>query len=56
MKPKHDKLLSNFAFNFNLRHYTTGKCFRTVMLMSDAKHAVLAFRQGLTLVHFLNST
>ena len=22
MKPKHDKLLSNFAFKFNLRHYT----------------------------------
>ena len=22
MKLKHDELLSNFAFNFNLRHYT----------------------------------
>ena len=25
MKLKYDKLLSNFAFNCNLRHYTEGK-------------------------------
>ena len=25
MKLEHEKLLSNFAFNFNLRRYTVGK-------------------------------
>ena len=25
MKLKYDKLLSNFAFNFNLRHYNSGE-------------------------------
>jgi hypothetical protein len=25
MKPEYDKLVSNFAFNFNLRRYTVGQ-------------------------------
>jgi len=33
MKLNHDKLLSNFAFNFNLRHYIKGKGSMTTHLV-----------------------
>jgi len=37
LKRKHDELLSSFAFNFNLRHYTEG----------GAASAVCIFLHGL---------
>ena len=45
MKPKHDNPLSNVAFNFNLRHYTTGVeyCKRYYTL----KKGILKKTQGL---------
>ena len=55
MKLKHDKPLSNCAFNFNLRHYTEDKLVRAyynrhptakflpIDLMSDKPHFVRAF-------------
>jgi len=41
---KYDELLSNVAFNFNLRRYILGQRF--------AVNSMELLRQGLTLVHF----
>jgi hypothetical protein len=43
LKLKYDKLLSIFAFNFNLRRYTED--------VLGLMHRAAAKRQGLTLVH-----
>jgi len=44
LKLKYDKLLSNVAFNFNLRRYTVAQ--------KEARETGCTARQGLTLVHF----